>query len=346
MSNISVNLFNYIKLPVKSNKKTKSLENNNIEVIDFLIPDINNYKIIHTQKYSIKNLKDICKYYKIKTSGNKSQLISRIYEYLHQTQCVIKIQRYWRKYIYLQYDKAHGPARKNRKLCVNETDFYSMEPIENISYNQFYSFRDIDNMIYGFDVLSIANLLSKGGKYTTNPYNRNSFPKTVNTDINKLIKLSKIIGNEINITIEESEKPCPLKQLELKSLALFLDMDDLGNYTDPKWFWMLERNSIILFLRELSDIWIYRAQLTQQTQNEICPPVGDPFRGIHISYLNNITLTEVRKVAISIMDSFINRGINISSRSLGANLVLCALTLVNADVANALPWLFQSVSHT
>lgn len=332
---------------------TSILKNNTISLtkskkermLETTIPTFYSYNNMLSNKYSIKDLKYICKYYKIKTSGNKSELTSRIYDYLHTTHSAIKIQRYWRKYLCLQYDKTHGPARKNRKLCINETDFYSMEPIEGISYNQFYSFKDVDNMIYGFDILSLYNLLLKGGQDTTNPYNRNPFPQTVRIDIDKLIKLSKMVGDEINITIEESEKMCLLKELELKSLSLFLDMDDLGNYTDPIWFWALEHNQIIHFLKELSDIWIYRAQLTQQIKNEICPPVGDPFRGIHINYLNNMNLTEVRKVAISIIESFIKRGINSPSRSLGANFVLCALTLVNTDAANALPWLFQSVSH-
>lgn len=343
MSNISLN--NIISL-TESKKKSKKTQNElKDNVSEITIPSVYDYNNILYKKYSIKDLKYICKHYKIKSFGNKSEITARIYEYLHLSYFAIKIQRYWRKCLFLEYDKTHGPARKNRKLCVNETDFYTMEPIENISYNQFYSFKDIDNVIYGFDVLSLFNLLSKGGNYITNPYNRNQFPKNVSTDIDKLIKLSKIVGDKINITIEESEELCPLKQLELKILALFLEMDDLGNYTDPIWFWTLDRNRIIRFLRELADIWTYRAQLTQQIQNEICPPIGDPFRGININYLNNMSLFENRKTAIDIMESFIKRGLNISSRSLGANLVLCALTLVNVDAANALPWLFQSVSH-
>ena len=58
------------------------------------------------------------------------------------------------------------------------------------------------------------------------------------------------------------------------------------------------------------------------------------------------TFDTLKKLAVSIMERLVNKGINDSSRSLGANYVLCALTLVNIDVANALPWLYQSVAHT
>ena len=44
------------------------------------------------------------------------------------------------------------------------------------------------------------------------------------------------------------------------------------------------------------------------------------------------------------MECMISRGINNASKSLGANYILCALTLVNTDAAENLPWLYQSVS--
>jgi hypothetical protein len=309
-----------------------------------VIPDTTNYNRILKHNYGIKYLKDICRHYKLKISGNKTELNARIYNHLHLSYFANKIQRWWRSHLCSSYDRIHGPARINRKICVNETDFYSMESLENISYNQFYSFKDVDNMIYGFDILSLHNLFSKGGRNTTNPYNRKNFPVNVKPDVDKLVRLSKMVGTEINITIEKEEID-PEKQLELRSLALFLYMDDLGNYTDPIWFWSLDREQIVRFIRELFDIWTYRSQMEIQIKLEICPPVGDPFSGININYLNNKPLAEIRKLAIDIMENCINRGVDMSSRCLGVNFVLCALTLVNDEAALALPWLFQSVSQ-
>ena len=45
------------------------------------------------------------------------------------------------------------------------------------------------------------------------------------------------------------------------------------------------------------------------------------------------------------MEKFVNSGTDNDSKSLGAYYILGALTLVNTDAANALPWLFQSVSY-
>jgi hypothetical protein len=45
------------------------------------------------------------------------------------------------------------------------------------------------------------------------------------------------------------------------------------------------------------------------------------------------------------MEKIIKSGINRESKCLGCNYVLCAITLVNVEAAQALPWLYYSVSH-
>ena len=45
------------------------------------------------------------------------------------------------------------------------------------------------------------------------------------------------------------------------------------------------------------------------------------------------------------MENIIKNGINRESKCLGCNYVLCAITLVNPQAAQALPWLYYSVSH-
>jgi hypothetical protein len=49
---------------------------------------------------------------------------------------------------------------------------------------------------------------------------------------------------------------------------------------------------------------------------------------------------------LTMLEKMVNSGINTDSRTLGAYYVLSALTLVSEPAAQALPWLFHSVSHT
>ena len=71
-----------------------------------------------------------------------------------------------------KYISYHGPALKNRLLCTNNFDFLSMEELTTIPKEQFFSYRDSDGFIYGFDILSIHSLIYKCNGIIQNPYNR------------------------------------------------------------------------------------------------------------------------------------------------------------------------------
>ena len=118
----------------------------------------------------------------------------------------------------------------------------------------------------------------------------------------------------------------------------------MGNYTDAKWFNSLNRAGLIRYMRELIDIWAYRAQLSIVIKREICPPNGDPFRFLNIHSINSLSYEALKETILNIIEIFIKRGINNESKILGSNYVLCALTLVNTDAALSLPWLYQSVA--
>ena len=137
------------------------------------------------------------------------------------------------------------------------------------------------------------------------------------------------------------------KSLELRILALFQNIDALGNYSDSKWFLNLNRNQLVRLMRELIDIWTYRASLTDETKRDICPPVGNPFgRLSHFSQLQHSdNLDEIRKYVLEVLEKFVNLGVNRDSKSLGAYYVLGAITLVSVDAANALPWLYQALNY-
>ena len=180
----------------------------------------------------------------------------------------------------------------------------------------------------------------------TNPYNRNNFTKEVKLDIIKFMKYSKIIGKKI-ISLNDE---LPVQQIDPRSLinsrikSLFHEIDSLGNYTNYEWFSHLEKNGLVRFIKELYDIWDYRANLDFEVKVNICPPYGNPFWGINMINLSSNDIEILRIFAIKIMEQLIKTGINRESRSLGSNYVLCALTLVNPVVAEALPWLYYSVA--
>jgi hypothetical protein len=343
-------VFKYEK-NIRMNKKLNKItsENDNLAILT-----IDNYNQLTENNYNIQQLKIMAKFYKLKISGNKKELLNRLYIFLFLSSYIIKIQKIFRGRLQRKFNNYFGPALKNRAICVNDTDFVTMDNLKDLQYGQFYSFKDNDGRVYGFDIASIYNLIYKNTDCINiskiggiNPYNRNKIPCFVMIDLKMIVRTSKILKIKVDLDFDTSVgNVSNTKTVEMRTLALFQTIDSLGNYSSPEWFLTLNRNQLIKFLRELSDIWNYRAQLSNETKQNICPPNGDPFRHINLSYImNEPDLLNIKKIVLDVLEKFVNNGVDRDSKTLGAYYVLGALTLVNDSAASSLPWLFQSVSY-
>lgn len=348
----------YFNLPIKCKKGFIK-----IAAEDFSMPTYKDYNHILTINYNVSQLKLVAKYHKLKTTGNKEYLKKRLHNYLYFSCIVINIQKNVRSYLIKKYIKLHGPGFYNKTLCSNDVDFCTLDTLNNIPYNQFISFKDDNSHIYGFDVLSLYNLFVKVTKnnktrISNELYNNNSILNVQNPFTNiffsynvlkqllEYIRLSNLLKIHIDLNYNDLANLSINKQTEMKILTLFQRIDSLGNYTNIKWFLDLDKYGLVRFIRQLVDIWNYRANLSQEIRREIVPPTGDPFYDeiMNINNLSQYNFTQIRKYSIAIIDSMINKGINNNSCVLGSYYVLCALTMVSSDAANTLPWLYEAVS--
>ena len=124
------------------------------------IPNFFDYRTFKNKNYTVTILKSICKKYNLKVSGTKLEIQERIYNHLLNVESVIIIQKYFRRYLVITYYNIIGPAFKNRRICTNDTDFFTLETLNEIDDAQFFSFKD-NNNIWGFNILSIYNLFVK-----------------------------------------------------------------------------------------------------------------------------------------------------------------------------------------
>lgn len=316
-------------------------------------------KNIELKKFKIPELKQISKNNNLHVSGTKTVLIDRIKQHFKHNYYASIIQKYIRRYIVLLTFKLRGPAVKNKSICVNNSDFYTLEPLDEINIKNFYSFID-EGFIYGFHIESLIKLFKKTGT-TINPYNRKKIDYNNVKKIYQLYKLSNILfknetkkienvnqnnrfeNSENNNTLMDSvfEK---LQELALKSdeqriQEIFIEIDLLGNYTNSNWFSYLSNNSVSNFTTCLYEIWNYRSEMTFITRSQICP-YYNPF----LHRLSRINRNEnIKKYCITVLENIVFSGGDIEYRKLGVMHILTALTIISEPARNALPWLYESI---
>jgi hypothetical protein len=144
------------------------------------------------ENYKLPELRAVAKYYDLYISGNKPIVKERIITFFQQTRSALHIQRIFRGHIVRYSMQLRGSALYNRQICVNETDFYTLDPIANISPLSFFSYTDENQYVYGFHIHSAISLVSKTTKLI-NPYNRTDFPKHAITSLVRLYCILHII---------------------------------------------------------------------------------------------------------------------------------------------------------
>lgn len=348
-----------------------------------VIPSSYSSSMKREAKASIKSVHDFT------LMGTKQVLLNRLIHYLMQDLQAIQIQRMIRGIYVRNAIKLRGLGLKNRKICVNDTDFYSLEPLENIPCLDFFSYTDDKQFTYGFEIDSLYTYLKRKSRRVLNPYNRDNMDKVVK-DIRKLERLTKIINthfvpeerailvktkvkyscntsrnsptsavannsrtrrqqntsnnaNYNNTVMIEHIRSIRAKPFIERARLLFMEIDQLGNYTQYQWFTELDRRNCLRFYRILRDIWTYRAQIPTSIKNKICP-LWDPFIVVSNSMnVPELSLQNVLNICLSVMEDMIYSGIDTEYKTIGAFHVLTALTVVNQEARTNMPWLYESL---
>jgi hypothetical protein len=370
---------NTVSSDIKPRKKMKITETNDDiepeipktskpteEETNIIIFKPNEYEKIRNTKYSVTELRSLCRYYCIKISGTKHELTSRIYNHLSQSYFIMKIQRVFRQFISRKYRKICGPGYLHTKQCVNDTDFYTFDRLADINPTELFTYRDTDDKIYGFHIASIYHLIISSYPNISNPYNRKVITANIINNLYEKLIYGSLLGFRVSIKLDDSNNDdngetgtavagsgsavgsvSRERQEELFIVDLFQHINTLGNYSDSDWFIALQRDELIRFIRNLHDIWYYRANLSQETKERICPPIGNPFviqhAHINMNVINLLTSAEIRTLCVSVIDKMTRRGITREDQCLGAFYVLATLTIVNQNARNALPWLYEAV---
>jgi hypothetical protein len=193
-------------------------------------------KNICLKTIKLPTIKKIVKHNKLKCQGNKPVLIHRIETFFQKHKMANTIQKIYRGYLVRLLFKKREPT----ELCVNETDFYTMEPLNEIKTPFFYTYKEHDKICYGFHISSLYALIYsslknesnneineihkiKENNLIKNPYNRSNVPTEIIKDVCKLYRISSIIykqnKNEQNQNTNEQNTVINIRRNRRRSLT-------------------------------------------------------------------------------------------------------------------------------
>jgi hypothetical protein len=144
------------------------------------------------EKTSLNILKHTLKSHGKPVSGKKKELINRLRFYYMQIRYTIKIQSTFRGFLVRESERMRGPASKTHTDCNNETDFNTMELFDDFPRELFFSYKDSNGFIYGFNILSLMSMFKKFRKLV-NPYNREDIPFEIMQNMFSLYKKIQIL---------------------------------------------------------------------------------------------------------------------------------------------------------
>jgi hypothetical protein len=257
-----------------------------------------------------------------------------------------KIYKWWTTIRGLYLRRKHGPAYWIRNICVNDCDFFSTESLTDISNAMFYSYKDADNHIYGFDIRSIYTLIYRArlsGETAKNPFTRTELPTKISKQISTLAKFLQ--RHKISTEWAPLVPPTPEQQMRMKIVDIFTKINELNYYSSPDWFIDLDVENQRNFYNNMYEIWTYRANLSMAQKNLIVPGFANKLFRTPRWALADKDLESLQKLNLSVIRTLIESASDRNDRILGAMYVISALTLVCNTARTAYPWLYETVAE-
>ena len=304
--------------------------------------------IENLDKYGVKELKCMAKERGLRLTGKKEELKERIQHNMRQHKCATAIQRRFRGYLVCLWLKL---KRGENGAPVNETDFYTMEPIEEMDFVHYVNYTEAkSNTSYVFNVQSLMSLVAKTGNLH-NPYTREDMTESLSRRMMKINKLTNILFPErvlkqaLAPTLEQVHRPAlpidPSINYNGLITELFIKIDELGNYTNVLWFLHLSNTQLRVLVLRLYHLW---GHVDTELRRQICPK-RNPFSVGNIGAFNANdvrTIQENRAIALRVGETMVYDGELQEHRTLGAMYFLTAMTVVSNEVRYAIPWLYEN----
>ena len=296
--------------------------------------------------YTIEQLKATASSLRLRRSGTKAVLRQRIHAALVRSHYASCIQSHYRGHLFRRYVKSKGLIRCRRPIDPsNETELLSLERVESIVFDNLINVPNHGGKDTVYSAVTLNNLIAKqliSRRVPLDPYTNMPFKQEELARIREenrlavLLKRRELQSSNSMSREESNQADYNLVNLTHVVMEICSHLDSLGHITNPEWFLALSTNQWRVLNNNISDIWIYRAQLPVEMRLAIGGRANLGFirRGLSPGVVMRRVIDNIRRLIMRSHDR--------QHQALGAIYVLIALTQVSPNAAEALPALHEA----
>lgn len=281
---------------------------------------------------------------------------------------IIKLQKWIKKSLNKFNSKLHGLALYNRTICVNDSDFVSLDELKDIPECNFFSFKDNTGFIYGFHMDSVIELVFKSDenyyehfkKHSSNlcyrqfiktlfnhynkikifnPYTRFIIDGTTKLNIIRLYTKHKFSLANTNNNLSQNIPTTDAKTtIRNKCFSIFQKIDFQGYFTDTAWLLDEQPKNIKIFYKKLTSLWNFEFGLNNTAKYKISR-AHNLFQNIHEILISKSDKYALLDKVLDVINILVSNGETESDRNTGCILVLYGLAFINQRCILANPWL-------
>lgn len=262
-----------------------------------------------------------------------------------QLDAASKIQSWWKSVVGIQRFKRQGPCTTFVDLAENNTDIYTLDPIQSIPVLYRWSYPDAKKHLWVFDVRSLSMTRAEDSREgLLNPYTREPLQEKYAHHFLQRCQWLRDRKYCIVHTFDTGEMTA--EQIwHQRILDVTMKYDILGYHTCLSWFEELNLQQLALFYTELWELWYYRLHLSPAVKNQVVPNWHK-----HESLLFKWSPQEIRnrnekkwwqKTMLELLDRLVSSAELKEHKTLGALYGMTAFAIVSSRVRNSYPWLVE-----
>jgi hypothetical protein len=253
----------------------------------------------------------------------------------------LKLLRWFQRHINPIIYKKHGPATFFTGISNNPTDIYTLEPIDSIPMKYRFSYKDIKNHVWLFDI----RFLTEGRRYSPHLINHFTHEPISGMALDRFhVLVESLTKSKVPILYTDNNILTSEQIWNQKVLDVFLRISSHGYAVNVNWFDNLTVELHSLLYQYLYNGWMYANALTEMDRERIVPKWKNMKSALFRWHPNRICnetheLKWWKKQNLYILNAFLTRSEDKATQGVGAIYVLTAFAKVYPSVRESFPWL-------